>query len=198
MNFKLFVKSIVIALIFVNQFQLVSYSVENKNQEKEPVIVAPGNKGKAPADAIIIFDGKSLDNFESVNTGEPAKWKVSGKKFTVEPKTGNIQTKQRFSDCQLHIEWRIPKLNIRKGYEGQGCGNSGIYIMGKYEIQVLNSFENSTYIKGQAGALYDQYPPLVNASRKPGKWQVYDIIFKAPKYNSDGTEKEAGYVTIFS
>ncbi len=197
MNFKSFVKCIAITFILVSNFHVLAFSSKKSNSESEPRVVSAIKNGKAPSDAIVLFDKGSLENFECVDTGEPAKWKVSGKKFTVEPKTGNIQTKQRFSDCQLHIEWRVPKINVRKGYEGQGCGNSGIYVMGKYEIQVLNSYINKTGSMGQAAALYGQYPPMVNASRKPGKWQVYDIIFKAPKYNVDGTEKEAGYLTVF-
>ena len=160
-------------------------------------VIIPGKKLKAPSDAIVLFDKGSLDNFESVKDGGPAAWKVGGKKFTVAPGTGNIQTREKFGDCQLHIEWKTPKKDVREGKTSQQCGNSGVYLMGKYEVQVLNSYINKTYPDGQAGAIYKQHPPLVNASRKPGKWQTYDIVFTAPRYNSDGSEKTSGFFTVF-
>jgi Domain of Unknown Function (DUF1080) len=167
-------------------------------QEKElaePKVIQPGKRGKAPSDAIVLFDRGSLSNFESITDGAPANWKVNGKSFTVNPQGTNIQTKQMFGDCQLHVEWRTPVKDVRAKKVGQSCGNSGVYLMGKYEIQVLNSYLNKTYFNGQAGAIYSNYPPLVNASLKPGKWQVYDIIFKAPTYN--GAVKKPGYFTVF-
>ena len=160
-------------------------------------MIQPGKKGKAPSDAIVLFDKGSLSKFESIKDGSPVAWKVNGKKFTVVPGTSGIKTKEMFGDCQLHIEWKTPPKDVREGKEGQGCGNSGIFLMGNYEVQVLNSFINKTYPDGQAGAIYKQYPPLVNASLKPGKWQVYDIIFTAPHFNSDGSKKTPGYLTVF-
>jgi hypothetical protein len=173
------------------------YSQDKKEELPEPVVITPGKKAKPPSDAIIIFDKQSLTNFEKVEDGSPAGWNVSGNKFTVAPGTGSIQTKQKFGDCQLHIEWRTPPKDVKEGKEGQQCGNSGVYLMGKYEVQVLNSYLNKTYADGQAGAIYGQHPPLVNASLKPGKWQVYDIVFTAPRFNGDGTVKTPGYMTVF-
>ncbi len=175
----------------------IVYAQNNDVQLPQPEVIIPGKKSKAPSDAIVLFDNGSLDKFESVKTGGPAGWKVGGRKFTVTPKTGNIQTRERFGDCQLHIEWKTPKKDVREGKEGQQNGNSGVYLMGKYEVQVLNSYINKTYPDGQAGAIYKQHPPLVNASKKPGKWQAYDIIFTAPRYNPDGSEKTSGYFTVF-
>jgi hypothetical protein len=129
--------------------------------------------------------------------GGPATWIVNGKKFTVNPGSKNIQTRQKFGDCQLHIEWLTPKKDVKAGKTGQGCGNSGIYMMGKYEVQVLNSFINETDADRQAGALYHQHVPMVNASMAPGKWQVYDIIFSAPRFDTSGKQTEPGYLTVF-
>lgn len=171
----------------------------------EPVVIQPARHGKAPSDAIILFYKGSLNKFESIVEGStvsdldgtPAPWKVKGRKFTVIPGTPNIQTKERFGDCQLHIEWKTTVKDVRAGKKGQECGNSGIYMMGKYELQVLNSYENTTNYDQQAGAVYRQHSPLVNASLKPGKWQAYDIIFMAPRFNPDGSKKIAGYFTVF-
>lgn len=194
-SIKFLVRSFIMTLFIITQLSSV-FSQEQEKELIEPPVIQPEKKGKAPSDAIILFDRESLSNFESVN-GEPASWKVTGNKFTVVPDTPNIQTKQKFGDCQLHVEWKTPRKDVRKGKEGQGSGNSGVYLMGKYEIQVLNSYNNKTYFHGQAGAIYDKYPPMVNASLKPGKWQTYDIIFIAPKYNKDGEMKTPGYFTVF-
>ena len=136
-----------------------------------------------------------MASFESVNGG-PADWIVKGSKFAVNPGAGNIQTKERFGDCQLHIEWRTPKKDVNEGKTGQKNGNSGIYLMGKYEVQVLNSYINETDPERQAGAVYNQHAPLVNASLPPGRWQVYDILFIAPRFSSDGELISAGYLTV--
>ncbi len=160
----------------------------------QPKVIKPGESSNPPSDAIILFDGKNLNNFESINGG-PANWTVEGNHFTVNPASGNIHSKEHFGGIQLHLEWRTPTEDI--GKEGQKNGNSGIYLMGKYEVQVLNSFENTTDPDRQAGSVYNQHAPMVNASRAPGEWQVYDIVFKAPDYNSDGSEKEPGRLTVF-
>lgn len=178
-------------------FSISAYSQNQKQGYSEPKIVKPGKKGKAPSDAIILFDKGSLNNFESVVDGRAAGWTVQGKKFTVNPEATDIQTKQHFGSCQLHIEWKTPLKDVKEGKEGQGCGNSGIYLMSKYEVQVLNSYKNSTGPTGQAGAIYNTHPPLVNASVKPGKWQTYDIIFIAPKFDDDGYIETPGYFTVF-
>jgi hypothetical protein len=172
----------------------VVFSQVQKNQIK-PTIIKPAKRNKPPSDAVILFDRGNLNNFNSVKENTPVPWKVRGAIFTVVPGTGNIQTKQSFGDIQLHIEFKIPRSAKKR--EGQKSGNSGIYFMGKYEVQVLNSFENETYPKGQAGAVYEQYPPLVNASLKPGRWQVYDIIFKAPVFNDNSTLIKHPFLTVF-
>jgi len=163
---------------------------------RKPEIVTPGKKAKAPSDAIILFDKGSLDAWAGTGNGASAKWKVKGRSFQVVPKTGSISTKQNFGDCQLHIEWKTPMKDVREGKKDQHCGNSGIFFMERYEVQVLNSYGNETYYNGMASSIYKQYIPLVNATFKPGKWQVYDIIFTAPKFNSDKSLEQAGYVTI--
>jgi len=161
-----------------------------------PETVQPGKNGQAPSDALVLFEKNTLDKFESINGGA-AQWSVSGKKFTVNPGTGNIQTKERFGSCQLHIEWKTPKKDVKEGKMGQQNGNSGIYLMGKYEVQVLNSYINETDADRQAASIYHQHVPLVNAALPPGKWQSYDIIFTAPKYNSAGSLISEGQVTVF-
>ncbi len=163
----------------------------------EPQIVTPGNSGEPPTDAIILFDKDTLINFVSVETGGAPEWVVSGEEFTVKPGTRDIRTKQKFGNCQLHIEWKTPEKDVLEGKTGQQCSNSGIYLMGKYEIQVLNSFNNKTYPDGQAAAFYGNFPPLVNASREPGQWQVYDIIFIAPEFDEKEEMIKPGYFTVF-
>jgi hypothetical protein len=166
-----------------------------------PPVVTPGTlstdsqPGKPPSDAIVLFDGKDLSQWEHRHgdSGSPAQWRVENGYFEVVPKTGALQTKQEFGDCQLHIEWMAP--TVVRG-EGQGRGNSGVFLMNRYEIQVLDSYENPTYADGQAGAIYGQWPPLVNASKKPGEWQVYDIIFEAPRFAADGTVDRPAFVTV--
>lgn len=154
----------------------------------EPAVVTPGEGTAPPSDAIILFDGKNLDA-----------WK-GGEKNTVDPDGGftvksALSTKQAFGDCQLHIEFASP--NPPKGRD-QGRGNNGIGFMeARYEVQVLDSYENKTYFEGQCGSVYNQRPPMVNASRKPGEWQTFDIIFTAPRFAEDGTLQKPAYVTAF-
>ena len=159
-----------------------------------PRVVTPGKTAAdAPSDAVILFDGKDFTNWQNYNGGE-VKWKLDNNVMTVVPGTTDIKTKQEFGDCQLHIEWRSP--TEVKG-DGQGRGNSGIYLMGHYELQVLDSYKNPTYSNGQAGSIYKQYMPLVNACRPPGEWQSYDVIFIAPRFNADSTLKSAARITVF-
>ncbi len=152
----------------------------------EPPIINPGNELHAPSDAIVLFNGKDLSAFEN---GE--KWLIEDGYAQVQG--SGITTKQPFGSCQLHVEFATPEEV--KG-DGQGRGNSGIYLMGKYEVQILDSYKNKTYFDGQCGAVYKQQPPTVNACRKPGEWQSYDIIFEAPEFNKDGTLKTAAFVTV--
>ena len=166
----------------------------------KPRIITPGvastqaKAGTAPSDAIVLFDGKDMSKWQSRQKGKlvSARWKVENGYMVAEPKTGSIVTKESFGDMQLHVEWSAP--TEIKG-SGQGRGNSGVIIMGNYEIQVLDSCGNETYADGQAGAMYGQYPPLVNACRKPGQWQTYDIIFEAPRFEGAKLVKPA-YITV--
>ena len=159
-------------------------------KEAEPAIINPGQIGGPPSDAIVLFDGTDLSAWKNERGGE-AKWLVADGVAQVNG-TGSILTKEEFADCQLHVEWATP--SEVKG-DSQGRGNSGVYLQGRYEIQVLDSYNNKTYFNGQAGAFYSVAAPLVNASRKPGEWQSYDIIFRAPKAAADGTVTP-GYFTV--
>ncbi len=192
---RFFLKATVILLLLTSQ-EFIAFSQDKKAQLPEPTVIQPGIKGKAPSDAIILFEKGSLVNFESIKDGAPATWKVKGNQFTVDTESTAIQTKEKFGDCQLHIEWRSPVKDVKAGKTGQACGNSGIFLMSKYEVQVLNSYINKTYTNGQAGAIYGRHVPLVNASLKPGKWQTYDIIFTAPRFKSDGSAEKPGYFTV--
>ena len=153
--------------------------------------------GKAPSDppsdAIVLFNGQDASQWVD-RSGGPVKWDVANGAMTVVAKTGDIKTKQKFGDCQLHIEWRTP--SEIKG-EGQGRGNSGIFLMDHYELQVLDSYESKTYVNGQAGSIYKQLPPLVNATKAPGEWQTYDVIFTAPRFYENGLVKTQATITVF-
>jgi hypothetical protein len=155
----------------------------------EPRVMDPG---PPPSDAIVLFDGKDLSRWVSQKDGGEARWEVKEGAATVN-RTGGIATRDGYGDCQLHIEWATPA--IVKG-SGQGRGNSGVYLSGRYEVQVLDSFENKTYYHGQAGAIYKQYAPLVNACRKPGEWQSYDIIYHVPRFDAEGKLLKPGTVTV--
>jgi len=161
--------------------------------DPQPRIVQPGKTAAdAPSDAIILFNGTDASGWEAKGGG-PIKWKIENGAMTVVGGTGEIHSKQGFGDCQLHIEWRTPAEV--KG-EGQGRGNSGIFLMSRYELQVLDNFNNKTYSNGQAGSIYKQLPPLVNASRGPGEWQTYDVLFTAPRFYEDGSVKSPARITV--
>ena len=176
---------------------IISFNASSQATKKtfaEPRVVTPGNTiSAAPSDAIILFDGKDFSQWESTGKGD-VKWVIDNGIMTVAKGTGGIQTKKSFGDCQLHIEWRSPE---NAEFDGQNRGNSGIFFQKQYEIQVLDSYNNKTYFDGQAGSVYTQNPPLVNASRKPGEWQTYDIVYMAPRFNSDGKVEIAARVTVF-
>jgi len=158
-----------------------------------PPIITPGKStNEAPSDAIILFNGSSAAAWQHEKGGE-AKWTVSDNILTVKAGSGGIQTKQKFGDCQLHIEWRTPAEV--KG-DGQGRGNSGIFFMGRYELQVLDSYNNITYSNGQAGSIYKQHIPLVNACKPPGEWQSYDVVFTAPRFSDLGMVIEPARITV--
>jgi len=166
-----------------------------------PKIVTPGATDAAPpSDAVVLFDGKNEDEWVSAQDHTPAKWIVGDGVLTVAKGTGNIETKQAFKDYQLHIEWRIP-TDITGS--GQARGNSGVFLASLgpgdagYELQVLDSYNNATYVNGQAGSIYKESPPLVNPNRKPGEWQTYDVVWTAPRFNEDGSLKTPAYVTAF-
>ena len=160
-----------------------------------PIVrVGPGAKLPAPppSDATVLFDGRDLSAWTGAD-GKPARWKVDDGYMEVQKGTGAIQTVQGFGDVQLHVEWATPKPP--KGAD-QDRGNSGVFLMGRYEIQVLDSYGNVTYPDGQAGAVFGQYPPLANASRPPGEWQTYDIIFHRPRFGADGSVQRPATVTV--
>jgi hypothetical protein len=153
--------------------------------EPEVRIIQPGSQpGMPPSDAIILFDGTDVNKEWVDSRGNPTKWIVKDGELICVKGSGIIKTKRQFNDFQLHIEWKAPSEVIG---EGQGRGNSGVYLQELYEVQVLDSYNNKTYPQGQAGSLYKQYAPLVNACRKPGEWQTYDIIYTAPRFASDST-----------
>lgn len=156
-------------------------------------VVTPGETpANAPSDAIVLFDGTNLNEWTN-GKGEPAEWVVADGCVTVKKGTGTMKTKRQFSDYQLHIEWRTPAEVVG---ESQGRGNSGIFMQGIYEVQVLDNYNNRTYRNGQAGSIYKQHPPLVNVCKAPGVWQTYDIIYTAPRFNEDGTYFTPPVVTV--
>lgn len=168
-----------------------------------PAVVTPGATDAAPpSDAIVLFDGANEDQWVSAQDGSPAQWTVGGGVLTVkkEPRVGNIQTKRAFKNYQLHIEWKIPADVTGSGQER---GNSGVFLASTgpgddgYELQVMDSYNNPTYVNGQAGAIYKQSPPLVNPNRKPGEWQTYDVVWTAPTFGDDGSVKTPAYATVF-
>lgn len=174
----------------------VYWEVHDTDRAQPPIVdpgPAPAEPQSAPADAVVLFDGESLDSWEQPD-GDPAPWSVEDGVVTVEPGTGPIRTTQSFGDVQLHIEWRVP--TSVEG-EGQDRGNSGVFLMGTYEVQVLDSYQNETYPDGQAAALYGQYPPLVNATRPQGEWQTYDILFHRPHFDDDGSLVTPARMTVF-
>ncbi len=165
-----------------------------------PRVTAPGAQpGAPPSDAMVLFDGKDLSKWlgragrEQDGAAAEAGWKVENGYLEVTPGKGHLMTKEKFGDCQLHVEWAAP-AEVRSS--SQGRGNSGVLLMSRYEIQVLDSWQNVTYADGQAASIYGQYPPLVNASRQPGEWQSYDIVFEAPRFEGDKLLKPA-YLTVF-
>lgn len=171
--------------------------------EPVPKVVTAGaiNTYAPPSDAIVLFDGKNLDEWVTVKDKSPAKWTVANDVMTVNKDGGgNIETKRSFKNYQLHVEWKVPTSITGSG---QARGNSGVFLAstgpgdGGYELQVLDSYENKTYVNGMAGSLYKQAIPLSNPTRKPGEWNVYDIVWTAPTFNDDGSVKTPAYATVF-
>ncbi|HMP40756.1 MAG TPA: DUF1080 domain-containing protein, partial [Roseiflexaceae bacterium] len=156
-------------------------------------ITPAASAAQAPAGAVVLFDGRSLEGWSSLD-GSPAPWHVRDGYFEVAPRTGDIQTTSVFGDVQLHLEWAAP-LPVRG--DSQGRGNSGVFMMGIYEIQVLDSYDNPSYADGYAGAIYGQHPPIFNATTQPGEWQVYDIVFRRPRFDAAGELVSPARLTIF-
>jgi hypothetical protein len=178
------------------------YSGEEPTKPEEtefykPVVpvVGPGDKGRIPQDAIVLFDGSSFEGWVHSQDSTAVKWHLNKDgSMTVADKTGNIQTTQNFGDVQLHIEWKSPAQVER---EGQNRGNSGVYLNGLYEVQILDNNDNSTYVNGQVGSIYKQYAPMAMASVASGEWNVYDIVYHAPEFNEIGGKIKSGTLTVF-
>ncbi len=193
MNTRIIFIQIILSLIphiLFAQAQVPEATEVYKNLDK----VTPGIGSLPPSDAIVLFDGTNLNAWVSSNDGGSAPWIVENGTATVVPGSGFIKTKQSFADVQLHIEWMSPVADDK---EGQLYSNSGVFFMGKYEVQVLNSYDNPTYANGQAASVYKQHIPLVNASKPPGIWQDYDIIFMAPKFSEKGNIVSPARITVF-
>lgn len=176
----------VIAITAVGLVRVIADEYKSGIPWSEPRIIDPGPPGSVPSDAVVLFDGKSLDGWQGGD-----RWKIDAGVATAAG--GGITTKQSFGDVQFHVEWAAPE---KVSGSGQGRGNSGVYFMGAYEVQILDSYDNTTYFDGQAASIYKQHPPLVNACRKPGEWQTYDIFFKAPKFDADGKLIKPAYMTV--
>ncbi|MEN8117271.1 MAG: DUF1080 domain-containing protein, partial [Bacteroidota bacterium] len=196
------IKVLIFALMLFSGFAMAQNddeSVEMKPEmteiwDPEVSVITPGNTPMdAPSDAIILFDGIDLNSEWTNEQGGKPEWKVEDGCITVVKGTGLIKTKRVFEDVQLHIEWRSPAEVVG---ESQGRGNSGVFLQEKYEVQVLDNYNNRTYRNGQAGSLYKQHAPLVNACKTPGEWQTYDIIYTAPRFNDDGTYFTPPTVTV--
>jgi len=203
MNIKLFIST----CFFLGSVITANAQETMKHEDTEiyspvPDVVTPGKTcGQAPSDAIILFNGENLNKWVlTSDTTKQADWTVNKGILTVNKKSGNIQTRQSFEDYQLHLEWRVPK-NITGS--GQARGNSGLFLAstGKgdagYELQIMDSYNNPTYVNGQAGSVYKQFPPLVNANFPPGQWETYDVVWTAPRFNDDGTVKSPARLTAF-
>ncbi len=175
---------------------------ETEIWEPVPKVVTPGPAcmEPPPSDAIVLFDGKNMDEWVTNKDKTPAKWNVANGVMTVNKSGGNIETKRSFTNYQLHIEWKVPTSITGTG---QARGNSGVFLASTgpgddgYELQVLDSYQNKTYVNGMAGSIYKQAIPLANPTRKPGEWQAYDVVWTAPTFNSDGSLKTPAYVTVF-
>ncbi len=179
------------SICFAQIPSLDAWDVHDLDRPQPPVVSPDGPLSVLPpSDALILFDGTHLDEWVHTN-GDPASWNLMDGFMEIKSGSGTIQTKRSFGDVQLHIEWATPNSGT-----GQDSGNSGVYLMSTYEIQILNSFNNNTYPDGQAASLYGQYPPLVNASLPPLEWQSYDIIFRRPHFEEDGSVKRPARVTV--
>jgi len=198
-------KSVLAVFAISGLLAATAAGAQTKPEETEvwtpaPPVVAPASTvGGAPSDAIVLFDGRDLEQWVSAQDRSPAAWTVANGVLTVDKARGNIETKRAFRDYQLHLEWRIP-ADITGS--GQARGNSGVFLASTgprdqgYEVQILDSYGNATYVNGQAASVYKQHPPLANASRKPGEWQTYDIVWRAPVFDADGAVVTPANVTV--
>lgn len=188
----------IIVFVLISQALIAQKTMkpeETEVWEPEPKIIQPGQYTAPPSDAIVLFDGANFSKWRSERNQGEVQWTLNpDKSMTVNPGKGGIETKEEHGSIQLHIEWKSP--TVIKG-EGQGRGNSGILFQRRFEVQVLDSYQNRTYSNGQAGAIYKQHIPLVNAMRPTGEWQVYDIVFNAPEYNEAGEELKPGSFIVF-
>lgn len=163
--------------------------------DPEVRVVTPGKTAAdAPSDAIVLFGGKDLSQWVSAKDGSPAKWEVKDGYFEVLPGSGDIKTKMKFGDCQLHLEFSAPD-EVKDN--GQGRGNSGVFFQDRYELQILDSYNNRTYRNGQAGSIYKDHAPLVNAMRSPLEWNTYDVVYTAPRFKADGSLDYPARITVF-
>lgn len=174
----------------------IAASAQTANRQQpgpEPTKIEGATMGGAPSDAIVLFDGSNLSAWVTATTEEEVQWKIEDDVATVTPGSRTIKTKQAFSDYQLHLEWA--PTDVIQG-SGQSRGNSGVFLHSLFEVQILDSWDNPTYVNGQAGSVYLQYPPLVNAAKQPGQWQSYDIIFTAPVFDERGNLSTPAYLTV--
>ena len=202
MNSKLFLLQICVTLLaiatgckIINSLKTPRHrwAVHDMNRPIPRVVTPAEFPGQQPSDAIVLFDGRNFSQWISEKDGSPVKWKIESGYMEVVKETGDIRTKQAFGNCQLHIEWATP---AKATGSSQDSGNSGVFLMSKYEVQVLNTYRNRTYADGMAGAMYGQSPPLVNVCRPPGQWQSYDIIFHRPIFKKGKVVKLAT-ITVF-
>jgi hypothetical protein len=201
MKYKIILTALMAGSLFMAKAQEKAKPEDTETWDPIPKVVTPGNTFRdAPSDAIILFDGKNLDEWVQADDQSAAKWDVKGDVLTVNKQYGNIETKHKFGNYQLHLEWRVPASITGSG---QARGNSGVFLasLGKgdagYELQVLDSYNNKTYVNGMAGSIYKQAIPLANPGRKPGEWQTYDVIWTAPVFNTDGSVKSPAKATVF-
>ncbi len=199
----LFAAMLVIAAGAYAAAEVTKYGVHDLSRPKPPVVTPAEKIGQPPADAIVLFGGDNPDLSQwQKGNGSPAAWEIDGDAMTVAKKAGSIQTKKSFGNCQLHVEWKMPE-GVPERIKGQSRSNSGVFFMGRYEVQVLDSYTdddyqtNSTYADGQAASIYGSHPPMVNVCRKAGQWQTYDIAFMKPIFDENGNVSRKARVTVF-
>jgi hypothetical protein len=197
---KLLISYLITSFCFIANGQNIfekDYTKPEATEEWQPMpkIVTPGSKEAPPSDAIILFDGKNMDNWVMSKDGSSSQWNLENGVMTVKLNTGDIQTKQKFGDCQLHLEFKIPA--DRSDSPDLNAGNSGVFMQERYEVQIFDSYQNENiYANGQIGSMYKQVIPMANASAKPGEWNTFDIFYTAPRYHSNGSLEKAAYITL--